>query len=60
MNPYKHADTGVLFCADRRAGEMCVMLVPSGYGASRIDISIHTHISITIYINSQVCQKVLR
>lgn len=48
---------------------MCVMLVPSGYGASRIDI--HTHISITItininitiYINSQVCQicqKVLR
>lgn len=49
---------------------MCVMLVPSGYGASRIDI--HTHISITItitidinitiYINShvcQVCQKVL-
>lgn len=49
---------------------MCVMLVPSGYGASRIDISIHTHISITIdininitiYINSlicQVCQKVL-
>lgn len=54
---------------------MCVMLVPSGYGASRIDISIHTYISITItidinininitiYINSQVCQvcqKVLR
>ena len=54
---------------------MCVMLVPSGYGASRIDISIHTHISITnnititIYINinininsliCQVCQKVLR
>lgn len=49
---------------------MCVMLVPSGYGASRIDI--HTHISITnnititIYINininsliCQVCQKVL-
>lgn len=41
---------------------MCVMLVPSGYGASRVDISIHTHISITIdinitiYINSQVCQ----
>lgn len=44
---------------------MCVMLVPSGYGASRIDISIHTHISITIDINinsliCQVCQKVLR
>lgn len=37
---------------------MCVMLVPSGYGASRIDITID--INITIYINSQVCQKVLR